>query len=209
MGAKQESFVDSHEGFKETTRQKLASLELNSNWGGEFDRISQRLDHIEDRHIVMESRATGVPVEEVVKKYYNAPPAEDDDEEETYEVVEFEDAPANSRFATLPVNDEHVTRRAPRISRESVDTKVLSEPMSSSMKTSPERTPGIAGNNRLETLGEDLESKIHRAVDSAVKAILGTKSLSDKKLQVWRSKNPENTQHHHFSTPNILRFRYS
>jgi len=44
---------------------------------------------------VMESRATGVPAEEVVKKYYNAPLVEDGDEEETYEVVEFEDAPAN------------------------------------------------------------------------------------------------------------------
>jgi len=49
LGAKQESFVDSHEEFKEKTRQKLASLELNSYWGGEFDRMSQRLDHIEDR----------------------------------------------------------------------------------------------------------------------------------------------------------------
>ena len=34
LGAKQESFVDSHQEFKETTRQKLASLELNSNWEG-------------------------------------------------------------------------------------------------------------------------------------------------------------------------------
>jgi len=93
LGAKQESFVDSHEEFKEATRQKLARLELNSNWGGELNRISQRLDHIEDRQIIMESRATGVPVEAVVKTYYNAPLAEDDDKEETYEVVEFEDAP--------------------------------------------------------------------------------------------------------------------
>jgi len=41
------------------------------------------------------------------------------------------------------------------------------------IRTSPERTHGIAGNNRPESFGENLESEIHRAVDSAVKAILG------------------------------------
>ena len=140
-------FVDSQEEFKEATRQKLASLELNSNWGGEFDRISQRLDHINDRQIVIESRATGVPmILHVVKTYYKASLPEDGNREETHEMVEFEDAPVTSRSASLPVNDEHVTRRATRLSRDSDDTNVLSEPMSSYMiRTSPERVNARTG----------------------------------------------------------------
>ena len=101
LGSKQESFVDSHEEFNEATKQQLTRLELNSNWGGEYDRISQRLDHIEDRQIVIESLATEVSVEEVIKTYYKAPPVENGDREETYEVVEFENALENFRSASL------------------------------------------------------------------------------------------------------------
>ena len=50
---------------------------------------------------MIESLATEVLVEEVIKTYYKAPPVENGDREETYEVVEFENALEYFRSASL------------------------------------------------------------------------------------------------------------